>query len=541
MEFSLMVCAIILMACILLSRLTHQLGLPSLLFFILLGMIFGSDGFFKVAFNDYHLTEQLCTIALIFIIFYGGFGTNWKTARPVMKPALVLSTLGVLLTAAITGLFCYFFLHLELIESLLIGAIISSTDAASVFSILRSKKLNLKDGTASILELESGSNDPMAYMLTLLLIDLMNQTANLSEIPLLLLNQLGFGTLFGVCIGMITVIILRRVNFMMDGLETIFVLAIALLTYALPTVIGGNGYLATYLAGIIIGNGAIPDKVTLVNFFDGLTGLAQILIFFLLGLLSFPSQMPTILLPAILIFLWLTFVARPLTTFLLMKPFKSTVSQKLLLSWSGLRGASSIVFAILVVLKGSDTTYDIFHISFCICLISVALQGTLLPTVAHKLAMIDDNDNVLKTFTDYQEEEHLPLLQIFITPTHNWANRLISELNITDTLILMIKRDEQTIIPNGQTMILPGDQIVVSGTSFHEQTNLTLNEINIDKNHPWLSKEIKDLDLPPQTLIILIKRQDGTSITPKGDTLIQQGDTIVLTCETFNQCIISCT
>ena len=157
-----------------------------------------------------------------------------------MKPALVLSTLGVLLTAAITGLFCYFFLHLELIESLLIGAIISSTDAASVFSILRSKKLNLKDGTASILELESGSNDPMAYMLTILLIDLMKQTANLSEIPLLLLNQLGFGTLFGVCIGMITVIILRRVNFMMDGLETIFVLAIALLTYALPTAIGGD-------------------------------------------------------------------------------------------------------------------------------------------------------------------------------------------------------------------------------------------------------------------------------------------------------------
>ena len=171
----------------------------------------------------------------------------------------------------------------------------------------------------------------------------------------------------------------------------------------------------------------------------------------------------------------------------------------------------------------------------------MTLQGTLLPAIAHKLAMIDDNDNVLKTFTDYQEEEHLPLLQIFITPTHNWANRLISELNLTDTLILMIKRNEQTIIPNGQTMILPGDQLVVSGTSFHEQTNLTLNEINIDKNHPWLSKEIKDLDLPPQTLIILIKRQDGTSITPKGDTLIQQGDTIVLTCETFNQCIISCT
>lgn len=541
MEFSLLICALILIVCILLSRLTHRLGLPSLLFFILLGMLVGSDGFFKVAFSDYHLTEKICTISLIFIIFYGGFGTNWKTAKPVLKPSLILSTLGVILTAGLTGLFCYFVLHIERIESLLIGAVISSTDAASVFSILRSKKLNLKDGSASILELESGSNDPIAYMLTVILIDLMNQTANLSEIPLLLLKQMGLGIFFGIFIGFITVIILKKVNFMMDGLETIFVLAIALLTYALPTVIGGNGYLATYLTGIIIGNGVIPNKVTLVNFFDGLTGLAQILLFFLLGLLSFPSQMPAILLPATLIFLWLTFIARPIATFLLMIPFKRTIPQKLLLSWSGLRGASSIVFAILVVLKAPDTTYDIFHISFYICLISVALQGTLLPTIAHKLKMIDDKDNVLKTFTDYQEEEHLPLLQLFITPHHNWANHALSELNLSDTLILMIKRDEQTIIPNGQTIILPGDQLVVSGTSFHEQTDLTLNEIHIDNNHPWLSKKIKDLDLLPQTLIILIKRQDGTNITPKGDTLIKQGDTIILTCETLNQCVICCT
>ena len=539
MDFALLVCALILIICILLSRLTHRLGLPSLLFFILLGMIFGSDGFFKISFNDYHLTEQICTISLIFIIFYGGFGTNWKTAKPVLKPAIMLSTLGVILTAGLTGFFCYFILHLELIESLLIGAVISSTDAASVFSILRSKKLNLKDGTASTLELESGSNDPIAYMLTIILIDLMNQTANLNEIPILLLNQIGFGAFFGIIVGIISVFILKRVNFMMDGLETIFVLAIALLTYAIPTVVGGNGYLATYLTGIIIGNGAISNKVTLVNFFDGLTGLAQILIFFLLGLLSFPSQMPDIFLPATLIFLWLTFMARPIAIFLLMKPFNCSFSQKVLLSWSGLRGASSIVFAILVVLKAPDITYDIFHISFYICLISVALQGTLLPTIAHKLKMIDDTDNVLKTFTDYQEEEHLALLQVFITPNHNWANRPLNDLNLTDTLILMIKRDEQTIIPNGGTIILPGDQLVVSGPSFHEQTDLTLNEIHIDKNHPWLGKKIKELELPTKTLIILIKRQDGTHITPKGNTIIEEEDTLILTCETFNQCTIS--
>lgn len=540
MTLTLLICAVILIVCILLSKMTHQLGVPSLLLFILLGMLMGSDGFFKVYFNDYHLTEQVCTITLIFIIFYGGFGTNWKMAKPVLKPALLLSTLGVILTAAITGLFCHFVLQLGWIESLLIGSVISSTDAASVFSILRSKKLNLKNGTASLLELESGSNDPIAYMLTLILIDLMNESAQLSEIPFLLLAQVGYGTVFGIIIGLGTSIILKKINFMVDGLETIFVLAIAILSFALPTIMGGNGYLATYLTGIIIGNHSISNKVTLVHFFDGLTGLAQILIFFLLGLLSFPSQMPSILLPSFIIFIWLTLVARPLATFCLLPSAKYTIPQKLLLSWSGLRGASSIVFAILVVLNTNETSYDIFHISFCICLMSVALQGTLLPTVARKLDMIDDNDNVLKTFTDYQEEEHLPLIKLFITPSHNWANQKIHDLHLNDTLILMLRRNERTLIPNGNTLILPGDEVVISGTSYKENPGLTLTEIYVDHQaHPWLGKTLKELNLPPQSLIILIKRGDGTNITPKGETPIQLHDTVILTCETCDQCIIN--
>lgn len=540
MEISLLICVIILISCIFLSKITHKLGLPSLLFFILLGMIVGTDGLFKISFNNYYLTEQLCTIALIFIIFYGGFGTSWKVARPVMKPAILLSTLGVLLTTFLTGLFCYFFLHMKLIESFLMGAVIGSTDAASVFSILRSKKLNLKEGTASILELESGSNDPMAYMLTMILIGLMNQTAVISDVPFLLMNQLGVGTLFGILIGVLGTQILKRVNFMIDGFETIFALSLALLSYTLPTLLGGNGYLATYLCGIIIGNSTIPNKVILVNFFDGLTGLAQILIFFLLGLLAFPSKIPSIFLPAILIFLWLTLCARPLTVFLLMWPFNASWQQKVLLSWSGLRGATSIVFAILTFLEGQVLTYDIFHISFCICLLSIALQGTLLPTLAKKLSMIDRHANVFKTFTDYQEETHLPLLKVTITPQHPWANRLIRNLNITDTLILMIRREDQTLIPNGDTQILANDQLVVSGTYFQEYMDLPLTEVQVDKSHPWFHKQIKELELPNKTLVILIKRQDGTNITPKGDTLIEQGDILVLTFQKIHEGIISC-
>lgn len=529
MNFTLLIFALILMICILFSRLTHKLGLPSLLFFIFLGMLFGVDGIFKIDFSDYGLTEKICTISLIFIMFYGGFGTSWRVAKPVIRPAVLLSTVGVVLTALLTGVFCHFGLKLDWIESLLIGAVISSTDAASVFSILRSKKLNLKNGSASILEVESGSNDPIAYMLTMILIGLMNQTATLSELPILLLTQIGFGTFFGVGIGLGSAFILKRVH-LGDGLETIFVFATALLTYAFSTVVGGNGYLAAYLTGIIVGNSSIPNKATLVNFFDGLTGLAQIIIFFLLGLLAFPSQIPSSLLPALFIFLWLTFVARPLMTFILMKPFNYSVSQKLLLAWSGLRGASSIVFAILVVLKAPETTYDIFHISFCLCLISVALQGSLLPKVAHRLNMIDDEEDVLKTFTDYQEEE-LSLLEIYITPTHHWVHRTISELNLGNVLILMIKRQGQTMIPNGETKILPDDLLVVSGTRYKEQEDVQLEEVRISKKHYWVNQQVKDLKLNPNQLIILVRKVNGEAVIPKGETWIQRGDRVVLVSE----------
>ena len=529
MEVMILVFALVLMSCILFTRLTQRLGLPSLLFFIFLGVLFGVDGVFKIDFSNYGLTEKLCTLFLVVIIFYGGFGTNWKVARNVTKPAVLLSTLGVILTAILTGGFGYYVLRLELIESLVLGAVMSCTDAASVFSILRSKKLNLKNGSASILELESGSNDPIAYMLTILLIELMNQTANFSDIPLLLFNQIGFGLVIGVLAGLGSVWVLKRVD-LTDGLETLFVLAIALLSYTVPTLIGGNGYLATYLTGLIIGNASIANKGVLVNFFDGMTGLAQMALFFLLGLLAFPSQIPNSILPAIAIFLWLTFMARPIVTFLLMKPFNYSMSQKALLAWSGLRGASSIVFAILVVLRAPDTSCDVFHMTFCICLLSVTFQGGFLPWMAHRLNMVDDNEDVLKTFTDYQEDQ-ISLLQICITSQHSWANRTVDELGLEDVLILAIKRENQTMIPKGHTTLKVGDRLVVSGTAYQEEGELCLKEEQIHKRHPWLNQQVKALTLPEKELLILIKRQDGTAVVPKGETWIQPEDTVVLAAE----------
>ena len=284
----LLLCAAVLVACILASRFSQKAGVPALLLFMALGMLFGSDGLLRIPFDDFQAAEQICSVALIFIMFYGGFGTRWEAAKPVAARAVVLSTLGVAVTALLTGLFCHFVLGFPPLASFLVGAVISSTDAASVFSILRSKKLSLRYHTASLLELESGSNDPVSYMLTMIALSLMG-VGESGNLVWMIFSQLVFGIVLGLAVAALSIFVLRRLT-LSDGMDSIFVLAAALLAYALPAAVGGNGYLGTYLAGILLGNAKIPHKPPLVHFFDGLTDLAQIIIFFLLGLLSYPTM-----------------------------------------------------------------------------------------------------------------------------------------------------------------------------------------------------------------------------------------------------------
>lgn len=283
-----------------------------------------------------------------FIMFYGGFGTNVRYAKNVAVRAVLLSTVGVLVTFAVTGVFCHFALRMNPVESFLIGALISSTDAASVFSILRSKKLNLKYNTASMLEIESGSNDPCAYMLTATMIAIAKGGASVNGIAILIVRQVFLGLLFGGIIAVVSYFILKKARFTIAGFDMIFVVGIALAGYAIPQAFGGNGYLSVYIVGIVIGNMKdIYNKRNLVNFFDGTTGLMQVLIFFLLGLLSFPSRIPAVIGPALLTGLFIMVVARPIAVFLVMLPFKSKLKQILLVAFAGLRGASSIVLPYL--------------------------------------------------------------------------------------------------------------------------------------------------------------------------------------------------
>lgn len=383
----LLITAVVIFACVFLSKVSSRLGIPMLLAFILLGMLFGSDGILKIPFDNYAFAEQICTVALIFIMFYGGFGTNWQQAKSVAVKAGLLSTAGVVITAALTGVFCHYALHIAWVESMLIGALIGSTDAASVFSVLRSKRLSLRYNTASLLEVESGSNDPCAYMLTVTFIAIAQGSASGGQIGLLIVKQMLFGILFGGLIAAAAVLLLKKIKFSTAGFDMVFVVGIAVIGYALPAVFGGNGFLSVYIVGIVLGNTEIRNKRNLVNFFDGLTGLMQMLIFFLLGLLAFPSRLPQVVLPALLIAVFLTFVARPVAVALVLTPFKGKISQQLLVSWAGLRGAASIVFAIMAEMA-VETENDVFHIVFMIVLFSILLQGSLLPLVAKKLDMI---------------------------------------------------------------------------------------------------------------------------------------------------------
>jgi len=461
-------------------------------------------------------------------MFYGGFGTRWKTAKPVAVKSLLLSSIGVLLTALLVGFFCYFILHIEMLESFLLGAVISSTDAASVFSILKSKQLALKNQTAPMLELESGSNDPTAYMLTLIILDMMNGSNGYGKYVYMIAGQFLIGTLCAVVLSYITIQLYTHFDLKSNGLEIVYFVGMVLLSFSLPEKLGGNGYLCTYIYGIIIGNQYIKNKRVLINFYDGLTGLVQICIFFLLGLLALPSQMPQIIFVAFCITVFLTFVARPVAIFTILKPLGCDMNQIALVSFAGIRGASAIVFAIIATVNPAYLKNDIFHIVFCIVLFSIAFQGTLLPYVAKKLNMIDEDGDVLKTFTDYQEENAIQLIRLPISHNHPWISLKVKELELPpQMLVVTIIKMNNVIIPNGNTTIECGDIVLIAAPGHQGHINVEVSEITINSNHDWKQKHVSSIKIDSNSLIAIIKRGSDI-IVPNGNTTINEDDTLVL-------------
>ena len=534
--------------CIVVNRVTDKLKLPSLLLFIALGMLFGVAMRPTIGnFTDYASGNVVCSVCLVFVIFYGGFGTNFREARPVAGRALLLSFAGTALTAGIVGVLAWSVFRLlpfggiGWIESMLIGSVVASTDAASVFNILRSRRLGLKYRTSSLLEMESGSNDPMAYMLTVIFVALLAARYGIAgersagSVVGMLFAQVGFGALFGVLFGLFAVFMLKKFSFNMGQGGTLFVVAVALLAYALPSVLpgdwAGNGYLSVYLCGIIIGNARVSQKRDCVRFFDALTGVAQMMIFFLLGFLSTPEWLirPAVLLPALLLFAGMTLLARPAVVTLLLAPFRAKPRQLAVVSWAGLRGVASVVFAIYAVsaLGEGALPYDLFSIVFVIVILSIALQGSLLPLVSRKTGMLDGKESVLRTFTDYQEETNVRFVRIVVGENHPWSGRKLRNCVMPrDFLVVLILRGAETLVPDGNTVVNAGDLLVTAAPEFDNRDSFGMFEEYIGKNHPFAGREVRDLGLPSGTLVAMIKRGTGTVI-PYGATLVRQEDVLV--------------
>jgi len=523
----LIVISAIILACILFNKVSSKLGIPALLAFLVLGMFFGSDGIIKFQFDNYLFTEQISTVALIFIMFYGGFGTNFDQARPVMTKSILLSSFGTIFTALSVGVFCHYVLKIAFAESLLIGSVISSTDAASVFSILRSKRLNLRYNTASLLEVESGSNDPFSYMLTSLCLTFMNSSVSAGSVVWMLMLQIVLGVGFGFVLAHFAFVFMKKYEFCHAGLDTIFMVAVAIASYAVPVALGGNGYLSAYICGIILGNRKIENKRALVNFFDGVTVLMQMLLFFLLGLLSTPSKLPQIAPIAIAVALFLTFVARPIIVFTVLLPFKSKLGQCAVVSWAGLRGAASIVFAIMTVISPAHVDNDIFHIVMFIVLFSILIQGSLIPFVSKKLRMTDDSQDVMKTFNDYLDEVPVQFMRFTIPEHHPWTGMAIKSIVFPpESLLVLIIRGDKKIVPTGNTILHYGDELVLSGHASDHIDGVNLYEKIVEGSDEINGMRIADLP-STEKLIIMIRRGESI-IIPRGNTRLKENDVLVI-------------
>ena len=505
-------------------RLSSRHGIPALLLFIVLGMGFGLLG---LDFNDFQFADGLATVALMVIMFYGGFGTNWKMARPVAREAIVLSSLGVVATALLTGLFCRLALGFSWLEGMLIGSIVGSTDYASVSNILRSKNLNLKYSTASLLELESGSNDPTAYTMTMVFLSVI-LGKNVS-VPLLVLSQVALGLLVGFGFAFLFGKYLRKARLREDGLLAVLMAAAMLITYAATSLIGGNGYLALYILGIRLGNMEFPGKRDIVFFFDGFAEIMQIALFFVLGLLSNFQQFVAALPMALFIMLFMTLLARPLSVWGLMIPFKLKRNQLHIISLAGIRGAAAIAFAILAVNSGAKFSVDIYHIVFGICVISSLVQGSLMPPASRRLNILDPNDTVLQTFNYYQDKAEIGFLATRIHPGSALVGRQVKDLRLTfDFIVAKIERRGQTVVPRGHVVLEEEDLIVLGGEQHFDWTGHDLTEFTIPKGHKWANRLVKDLFLPESSLIVMVQRTGSGVIVPLGETRLLENDKVIL-------------
>ncbi len=467
-EYLLLIGSFLIIVSIIVARLSENLGMPVLLLFLGIGMLAGSEGPGGIYFDNANLAQSVGVIALVFILFAGGLDTKWSDVAPVFRPAAILATLGVFLTALLVGLFAFFVLKLSLTTSLLLGAVVSSTDAAAVFAVLRSKKISLRGQLKPLLELESGSNDPMAVLLTIGIIQVVvNPETTFGSILFLFALQMGIGAVLGLVLGKLMILMLNRLKSYYEGVYPVLSLALALLTYGVTASVGGSGFLAVYIAGLIVGNNEIVYKKSTLRFFDGLAWLSQITMFVTLGLLVFPSRIVPVIWTGLACSAVLMFIARPVSVFLSLLFVRLGLREKIFVSWVGLRGAVPVVLATFPLVAGVSDADIIFNIVFFIVITSALLQGWSIPIVARLLKL----QAPLIPKRQYPIE-YAPLAGVdtelveFIVPySSGIAGKPIVELGLPrDSLIVLVNRDQGFFVPRGGTTLEGGDVVLVLGS-----------------------------------------------------------------------------
>ena len=470
-ENILLVWALLLYVAVIAGKVAYRFGAPALLLFLGVGMMFGLH-FLK--FESFELTQFIGMIALCIILFSGGMDTKFSEIRPILAPGIVLATLGVVITAAVTGVFIYFFsswvgLAMSLPVSLLLASTMASTDSASVFSILRTKKQGLKENLRPLLELESGSNDPMAYMLTILLVTVATSAGgdvNLGQSILKFVVQMVVGALLGYGIGRLTVFTINRIDIKNNiSLYSVLLLASVFFSFSFTSLLWGNGYLAVYITGLVVGNYKIAHRGNLTTFMDGFTWLAQIVMFITIGLLVNSDELmhPEVLILGGAVALFLMFVARPLAVFLGLLPFRNFSRRaRIFVSWVGLRGAVPIIFATYPVIAGIDGSQQLFNIVFFITLLSLVVQGMSISSFARWLHLDLPEEKEGNEFgVELPDEIDTKLEDMTLTTEMLAGGNRLKDMNIPKgSLVMLVKRGNEFIIPNGQVELHAGDKLL---------------------------------------------------------------------------------
>ncbi|MFA6236093.1 MAG: potassium/proton antiporter [Bacteriovorax sp.] len=464
LEFILLFSSSLLVISVLLSRVSSTLGVPALLIFLVLGMLAGSEGLGKIPFDNYSIAFAIGSVCLAFIVFDGGLRTSWVSVKPILPIGISLSFFGTIITGIVTGIFAHLVLGLGLLEGLLLGGISSSTDAAAVFSILRSKGLSLKGKLKQILEFEAGSNDPVAVFFTIAMISIISSAStNAASVFWLFLKQAGIGFIFGYIGANAIRVITNRAGIEFEGLYGVLIAGFVMVLFSGTSYVGGSGFLAVYVAGLLLGKFDFLHKGSVTRFVDGVAWVSQITIFLVLGLLVFPSKILLVWKEGLLFAFFMMFIARPISVFLSAPGKTLKKEERLFVSWIGLRGAAPIILATLPWIKKLPNAEFYFDLVFFTVIISVVFQGISIPWIASKLKVTVPIDE--ESQADSNLGSLLPpgfiSIEAVVHEGANATDKKIFELGLPPGVLLTsIKRGDRFLVPQGSTTVVTGDKVL---------------------------------------------------------------------------------